>query len=47
MAADVPSAPAGADAGSKREGLKAGQIRSFRISKLDAEKKKIEVDVVS
>jgi small subunit ribosomal protein S1 len=41
------SAPAGADSGPKREGLKAGQIRSFRISKLDAEKKKIEVELVS
>lgn len=32
---------------SKSDELKAGQIRSFRISKLDPEKKKIELELVS
>jgi small subunit ribosomal protein S1 len=41
------SSPAGVETGPKREGLKAGQIRSFKISKLDAEKKKIEIELVS
>ncbi|MDP9055299.1 MAG: 30S ribosomal protein S1 [Acidobacteriota bacterium] len=36
-----------ADNSPKREQLKAGQVRSFRITKVDAEKKKIEVDLVS
>jgi small subunit ribosomal protein S1 len=35
-----PSAP-------KRDVLKAGQVRSFKITKLDADKKKIEVELVS
>jgi small subunit ribosomal protein S1 len=36
-----------AESGPRREGLKPGQIRSFRISKLDTEKKKIELELVS
>ena len=39
------SAPTGNDAGPKRDVPKAGQIRSFRITKLDAEKKKIEIEL--
>jgi small subunit ribosomal protein S1 len=46
-----PGAPAGGPAGSetgpKRETLKAGQIRSFKILKLDADKKKIELELIS
>jgi small subunit ribosomal protein S1 len=38
--------PAGTETGPKREGVKAGQIRSFRIAKLDSEKKKIELELV-
>jgi small subunit ribosomal protein S1 len=34
------------DTAPKREPLKAGQVRSFRILKLDAEKKKIELELV-
>jgi small subunit ribosomal protein S1 len=43
----------GSDAGStaetapRQEGLKAGQIRSFKIAKLDAEKKKIDLELVT
>jgi small subunit ribosomal protein S1 len=37
---------AAAETAPKRETLKPGQIRSFRISKLDGEKKKIELDLV-
>ena len=40
------SAPAGSDAGPKRDIPKAGQIRSFRITKLDSEKKKIDIELV-
>jgi small subunit ribosomal protein S1 len=36
---------ASAETGPKREVPKAGQIRSFRITKLDAEKKKIEIEL--
>ena len=36
--------PAAAEAAPRDEGLKAGQVRSFRIAKLDAEKKKIELE---
>jgi hypothetical protein len=39
--------PPAADAASEREMLKAGQIRSFKISKLDAEKKKIDLELIS
>jgi hypothetical protein len=35
------------DSAPKREQLKSGQVRTFRITKLDAEKKKIEVELVS
>jgi len=35
------------DSGPKREVPKTGQVRSFKITKLDAEKKKIEIEVVS
>jgi small subunit ribosomal protein S1 len=35
------------ESGPKREQLKSGQVRSFKIVKLDAEKKKIEVELVS
>ncbi|MGA2712708.1 MAG: 30S ribosomal protein S1 [Bryobacteraceae bacterium] len=35
-----------ADTAPKQEGLKAGQIRSFKIAKLDAEKKKIDLELV-
>jgi len=31
----------------RKESLKTGQVRTFRISKLDAEKKKIEVEIVN
>ncbi|MES1262201.1 MAG: 30S ribosomal protein S1 [Acidobacteriota bacterium] len=34
------------DAGPRREVPKTGQVRSFKIVKLDAEKKKIEIDIV-
>jgi small subunit ribosomal protein S1 len=40
------SAPAGESA-PRREQLKTNQIRSFRITKLDAEKKKIEVELLT
>jgi len=39
-------ASAPADSSSKREQLKAGQVRSFKITKLDGEKKKIELELV-
>jgi small subunit ribosomal protein S1 len=39
--------PPAADAAPDREMLKAGQIRSFKISKLDAEKKKIDLELIS
>ena len=39
--------PSGGDSAPKREGLKAGQIRSFKISRLDAEKKKIDLELVT
>ncbi|MDE3197799.1 MAG: 30S ribosomal protein S1 [Acidobacteriota bacterium] len=35
------------DSGPKRDLPKAGQIRTFKISKLDAEKKRIEIEIVS
>jgi small subunit ribosomal protein S1 len=35
------------ESGPKREQLKSGQVRSFKIIKLDSEKKKIEVELVS
>jgi small subunit ribosomal protein S1 len=38
--------PAPAESAPKREGLRPGQIRSFRISRLDTEKKKIELELV-
>ena len=38
---------AAAESAPKTEQLKAGQIRSFKIAKLDAEKKKIELELVS
>ena len=38
-------APAAADSGPKRDVPKMGQIRSFRITKLDAEKKKLEIEL--
>ncbi|HKD07778.1 MAG TPA: 30S ribosomal protein S1 [Bryobacteraceae bacterium] len=41
------SASAGSDAAPKRDVPKAGQIRSFRITKLDAEKKRIEIELAS
>jgi small subunit ribosomal protein S1 len=40
------NAPSG-ESGPKREPLKPGQIRTFKISKLDAEKKKIEVELAN
>jgi small subunit ribosomal protein S1 len=40
------SASASDDAGPKRDIPKAGQIRSFRITKLDSEKKKIDIELV-
>ncbi len=39
-------AQAGADPGPRREVPKTGQVRSFKITKLDAEKKKIEIEIV-
>lgn len=36
---------AGGDSGPKREVPKTGQVRSFRITKLDAEKKKLEIEI--
>jgi small subunit ribosomal protein S1 len=39
-------ASAPADSSPKREQLKAGQVRSFKITKLDGEKKKIELELV-
>jgi small subunit ribosomal protein S1 len=40
-------AGAPADSEPKRDQVKPGQIRSFRITKLDAEKKKIEIELIS
>jgi len=37
----------GSGGGSKREPLRAGQIRSFKIVKLDAGAKRIELEMVS
>jgi small subunit ribosomal protein S1 len=39
------SAASGGDSGPKRDVPKAGQIRSFKITKLDAEKKKLEIEL--
>jgi small subunit ribosomal protein S1 len=39
--------PSGGDSTPQREELKAGQIRSFKIAKLDAEKKKIDLELVT
>jgi phosphoglucomutase len=39
--------PSGEKAAPRKETLKTGQVRSFRISKIDAEKKKIEVELVN
>ncbi len=39
-------APAGPDTQAKRELLKSGQVRRFRIAKIDAGKKKIELDLI-
>jgi small subunit ribosomal protein S1 len=36
----------GADSGPKREVPRTGQVRSFKLTKLDAEKKKIELEIV-
>ncbi len=36
-----------AESAPRDEGLKPGQIRSFRIAKLDAEKKKIDLELVT
>jgi len=41
------SASSPGESGPKREQLRSGQIRSFRITKLDPEKKKIEVELIS
>jgi small subunit ribosomal protein S1 len=38
---------ADASAPSRKEAARAGQVRSFRITKLDAEKKKIEIEMAS
>ena len=38
------SAPAAGDSAPKRDVPKPGQVRSFKITKLDAEKKKIEIE---
>jgi small subunit ribosomal protein S1 len=35
----------GQGSGSKKEGPRAGQVRSFRITRLDAGTKKIEVEI--
>jgi len=39
------SAPAAGDSAPKRDVPKPGQVRSFKITKLDAEKKKIEIEL--
>ena len=41
------TAGASADSASKPDQIKAGQIRSFRITKLDPEKKKIELEFLN
>jgi small subunit ribosomal protein S1 len=42
------SGPAGgAESAPRTEPLKVGQIRTFRITKLDAEKKRIDLELVS
>ncbi len=41
------AAPGASEAEPKSEGLKPGQIRSFKIARLDTEKKKIELELVS
>ncbi len=43
--AGAGAAPAGGDNAPKRDVPKSGQIRSFRITRLDAEKKKIEIEL--
>ncbi len=42
-----PGPSAAADSASKPEGLRSGQVRSFKIAKLDAEKKKIDLELVT
>jgi small subunit ribosomal protein S1 len=42
-----PGPSAVADSAPRQEGLKAGQVRSFKIAKLDAEKKKIDLELVT
>jgi small subunit ribosomal protein S1 len=42
----APGAGGAAESSEKRDVPKPGQVRSFRITKLDAEKKKIEIEVV-
>jgi small subunit ribosomal protein S1 len=44
--AGTGGAGAPADSAPKSEQLKAGQIRSFRIAKIDTEKKKIDLELV-
>jgi small subunit ribosomal protein S1 len=41
----VPGPGGAAESAPKRDVPKAGQVRSFRITKLDAEKKKIEIEI--
>jgi hypothetical protein len=38
-------APSAGDSGPKRDVPKLGQVRSFRIARLDAEKKKLEIEL--
>ena len=40
-------ASSASDGASKADQVRTGQIRSFRISKLDAEKKRIDLELVS
>jgi small subunit ribosomal protein S1 len=43
----VSEAGSGEKAAPRKEGMKTGQVRSFRIVKLDPEKKKIEVELLA
>jgi transcriptional accessory protein Tex/SPT6 len=38
---------AGNEPGPKQEAVKAGQVHSFRIAKLDVERKRIDLELVS
>jgi small subunit ribosomal protein S1 len=47
LAAKWKHSAAGSPVGAKREPARAGQVRSFRITRLDPGNKKIEVELAS